>query len=317
MLPPSCRHGSLVPSGAVHWRRPRARLRQRTARGEPRPGILRLVSSRERLRRLPPGVAKPMDFHGGDYVLNHAVEARRTTGLLDLPSQQTFCSGCHTAPWVGSRASPTSTRTIRCAPSTPTAGCRLSGGANRHAREARRQPRRLRELPPRGRLLRPVPHRRAGSPRACNPHGVAGATAPGARRSRARTPMGLRCHIDSSRSAAIDRSGRVEARKVPPQPDLFFADSATRRCARSPALCRNLGDGALGSRSRIRWTRWRPPAALSAPAVRTLEARRRGAAPRIAAHARRPFGVVMAARNAEHDRGGIGRCSPEPTRRPS
>jgi hypothetical protein len=42
------------------------------------------------------GVVKPMDFHAGDYVTTHAVDARR--GALDCGGchrRQTFCTGCH------------------------------------------------------------------------------------------------------------------------------------------------------------------------------------------------------------------------------
>jgi hypothetical protein len=50
------------------------------------------------------GVAKPMDFHGGDYVLIHAVEARR--GVPDCSACHrvaSFCVGCHERSGVGTR----------------------------------------------------------------------------------------------------------------------------------------------------------------------------------------------------------------------
>ncbi len=50
------------------------------------------------------GVAKPMDFHGGDYVLIHAVEARR--GVPDCTAchrLESFCVGCHERSGVGTR----------------------------------------------------------------------------------------------------------------------------------------------------------------------------------------------------------------------
>jgi predicted CXXCH cytochrome family protein len=50
------------------------------------------------------GVAKPMDFHGSDYVLIHAVEARR--GVPDCSAchrQASFCVGCHERSGVGAR----------------------------------------------------------------------------------------------------------------------------------------------------------------------------------------------------------------------
>jgi hypothetical protein len=54
------------------------------------------------------GVAKPMDFHGGDYVLIHAVEARR--GVPDCSAchrLQSFCVGCHERSGVGARVDAT------------------------------------------------------------------------------------------------------------------------------------------------------------------------------------------------------------------
>lgn len=50
------------------------------------------------------GVAKPMDFHGGDYLLIHAVEARR--GVPDCSAchrLQSFCVSCHERSGVGTR----------------------------------------------------------------------------------------------------------------------------------------------------------------------------------------------------------------------
>lgn len=42
------------------------------------------------------GVAKPLDFHGNDYVSMHAVDARRNTpDCSACHRSQTFCTGCH------------------------------------------------------------------------------------------------------------------------------------------------------------------------------------------------------------------------------
>lgn len=42
------------------------------------------------------GVAKPMDFHGGDYQRMHAIDARRgTPDCGACHRRQTFCTGCH------------------------------------------------------------------------------------------------------------------------------------------------------------------------------------------------------------------------------
>lgn len=49
------------------------------------------------------GAAKPMDFHGNDYVLLHAMDARRATLDCDACHRsQTFCTGCHSRSGVSS-----------------------------------------------------------------------------------------------------------------------------------------------------------------------------------------------------------------------
>lgn len=85
------------------------------------------------------GVVKPMDFHPGNYVLTHAVDARR--GKPDCSAchrAQSFCVGCHEREGIGSRgdteyASGDSGRAFH-PPGWATAGA----GPNRHAIEARR-----------------------------------------------------------------------------------------------------------------------------------------------------------------------------------
>jgi hypothetical protein len=83
------------------------------------------------------GVAKPIEFHAGDYVRSHGVQARR--GVPDCTvchRQQTFCVGCHERSGVGARGASDFT------PSDP--GLRfhpagwVEGQRSPHAREARR-----------------------------------------------------------------------------------------------------------------------------------------------------------------------------------
>jgi Cytochrome c7 and related cytochrome c len=90
------------------------------------------------------GVAKPMDFHAGDYLAIHAVEARR--GVPDCSAchrLQSFCVGCHERSGVGARAG------TEFDPTGDDAGRRFhpegwaaknGRGANAHAREFQRNP---------------------------------------------------------------------------------------------------------------------------------------------------------------------------------
>ncbi|MCW5805148.1 MAG: cytochrome c3 family protein [Deltaproteobacteria bacterium] len=85
------------------------------------------------------GQAKPMDFHPGNYVLTHAVEARR--GKPDCSAchrAQTFCVGCHERSGVGRRGQ-TDYNTVDPGRAFHPPGWASSlGGENRHAGEARR-----------------------------------------------------------------------------------------------------------------------------------------------------------------------------------
>jgi len=50
------------------------------------------------------GVTKPMEFHPGDYVLSHTIDARRGTPDCTICHRQsTFCIGCHERSGVGAR----------------------------------------------------------------------------------------------------------------------------------------------------------------------------------------------------------------------
>lgn len=88
------------------------------------------------------GVVKPMDFHPGNYLATHGVEAQR--GKPDCSTchrAQTFCVGCHERSGVGPRAP-----TAGYDPADPSARFHPPGWAaatvgqsqNQHAREARR-----------------------------------------------------------------------------------------------------------------------------------------------------------------------------------
>jgi hypothetical protein len=100
------------------------------------------------------GVAKPMDFHGGDYLLIHAVEARR--GVPDCSAchrLESFCVGCHERSGVGTRVDNNEIGTPGLSDFDPrdtsgTEGRRFHPkgwadkvrGPNHHAREFQRNP---------------------------------------------------------------------------------------------------------------------------------------------------------------------------------
>jgi hypothetical protein len=85
------------------------------------------------------GVIKPMDFHPGNYVLTHAVEARR--GKPDCSAchrAQSFCVGCHEREGIGMRGE-TEFRAGDPGRAFHPPGWATAGiGPNRHAAEARR-----------------------------------------------------------------------------------------------------------------------------------------------------------------------------------
>jgi hypothetical protein len=84
------------------------------------------------------GVVRPLDFHPGNYVLTHAVDARR--GKPDCSAchrAQSFCVGCHEREGIGRRGD------TQYAPDDPARAFHPPGwagaaGPNLHAREARR-----------------------------------------------------------------------------------------------------------------------------------------------------------------------------------
>jgi len=85
------------------------------------------------------GVTKPVDFHPGNYVLAHAVDARRgTPDCSACHRAQSFCVGCHERSGVGRRAI-TDYNTVDPERAFHPAGwASATGGPNRHALEARR-----------------------------------------------------------------------------------------------------------------------------------------------------------------------------------
>lgn len=85
------------------------------------------------------GVTRPTDFHPGNYVLTHAVDARR--GKPDCSAchrAQSFCVGCHEREGLGTRGD-TQFNSIDPARAFHPPGWASAGpGPNLHAREARR-----------------------------------------------------------------------------------------------------------------------------------------------------------------------------------
>jgi Cytochrome c7 and related cytochrome c len=94
------------------------------------------------------GVAKPMDFHGGNYVLIHSVEARRgTPDCSACHRTQSFCVACHERSGVGFRADTPGLTEFDPTSADKTRHFHPSGwvdpngrGANHHAREFQRNP---------------------------------------------------------------------------------------------------------------------------------------------------------------------------------
>jgi hypothetical protein len=89
--------GRLVPSGTLRGDAHDARFRTEHARvAQNDEGYCASCHVRSFCLDCHDGVVKPMDFHVGDYVNTHAVDARR--GAIDCGAchrLQTFCTGCH------------------------------------------------------------------------------------------------------------------------------------------------------------------------------------------------------------------------------
>jgi len=85
------------------------------------------------------GVTKPVDFHPGNYVLAHAVDARR--GKPDCSAchrAASFCVGCHERSGVGRRGITDYNTVDPERAFHPPGWASASGGRNLHARDARR-----------------------------------------------------------------------------------------------------------------------------------------------------------------------------------
>lgn len=84
------------------------------------------------------GTVKPLEFHAGDYVMTHAVDARRNQpDCGTCHRRQTFCVGCHERAGVGLRADRGFDDADPDHRFHPDGWASTTGGDNRHAREAR------------------------------------------------------------------------------------------------------------------------------------------------------------------------------------
>lgn len=86
------------------------------------------------------GVVKPLEFHRGNYLATHAIEARRgTPDCSACHRAQTFCVGCHERSGLGARInSDFDEANPSRAFHPPGWASSTAGGENRHARDARR-----------------------------------------------------------------------------------------------------------------------------------------------------------------------------------
>jgi hypothetical protein len=83
------------------------------------------------------GTVKPTEFHQGNYLLIHTVEARRgTPDCTACHRYETFCVGCHERLGLGTRAQQGFNTTSK--QFHPTGWASLGPGPNIHAQEARR-----------------------------------------------------------------------------------------------------------------------------------------------------------------------------------
>ncbi|HEY1546396.1 MAG TPA: cytochrome c3 family protein [Kofleriaceae bacterium] len=86
------------------------------------------------------GSVKPMDFHPGDYLMTHAVDARRGTPDCSACHRlESFCVACHERSGLGTRAeSQFSSRDPSRFFHPPGWASQTAGGPNLHSQEARR-----------------------------------------------------------------------------------------------------------------------------------------------------------------------------------
>ena len=84
-------------------------------------------------------VTKPLEFHRGNYLATHAVEARRgTPDCSACHRAQTFCVGCHERSGLAQRINSDFDPTLPSRAFHPAGWASSAGGGNRHALEARR-----------------------------------------------------------------------------------------------------------------------------------------------------------------------------------
>jgi hypothetical protein len=85
------------------------------------------------------GVVKPLEFHPGNYLLGHAVEAKRgTPDCSACHRAQSFCVACHERSGVGTRVSTDFDASVPGREFHPPGWATRGAGPNRHATEARR-----------------------------------------------------------------------------------------------------------------------------------------------------------------------------------
>jgi hypothetical protein len=85
------------------------------------------------------GVVKPMDFHPGNYLLTHAVDARRGHPECSACHRaETFCVGCHERSGLGTRGDPKFSARDPYRAFHPPGWASQGAGPNVHAQEARR-----------------------------------------------------------------------------------------------------------------------------------------------------------------------------------
>ncbi len=85
------------------------------------------------------GVVKPMEFHAGNYLLTHSVEAKRgTPDCSACHRAQSFCVGCHERSGVGSRVTTDFDTTQPGRAFHPPGWATAGMGPNRHKDEAKK-----------------------------------------------------------------------------------------------------------------------------------------------------------------------------------
>src|SRR3569833_1912162 len=84
------------------------------------------------------GVVKPMDFHPGNYLALHVIDAKRGKDCSACHREQSFCVACHERSGVGTRAASQFNEIDPSKHFHPIGWASPSAGPNLHAQEARR-----------------------------------------------------------------------------------------------------------------------------------------------------------------------------------